>query len=441
MPTTPHLDRLAERGLRCDRAFSPNPVCGPARAAMQTGRYPTATGNHVNNIHLPEDADTVAKRLSAAGYATGYLGKWHLASTGKDGPDCFRTSAIPRRRRGGFADYWLAADALEWTSHGYGGYLFDADGNRVEFDEQTYRVDFMTDRLLEAIEGFAGGDRPFYMMASYLEPHHQNDHDAYEGPHGLAEQFADAPIPADLTGMDRGNWQRHYTNYLACVSSLDAALGRVLTKLDELGIANNTLVLFTSDHGCHFATRNGEYKRSCHDASVRVPLVAAGPGFEAGVSDAIVSLLDVPATILRAAGLSVPSEWHGRALQDLPAEDWRDAHLTQISESQVGRSLRTDRWTYSVRLPGAPWKADKSRPPMRAETYVEDFLYDNNADPHQLNNLAADPAHSDTRATLREKLLAAMCNAGEPPAQILPAPGEGPALHVQGASASAVEAT
>lgn len=436
MQTTPNLDRMAGRGLRCTRAFTPNPVCGPARASLQTGRYPSVTGNHVNNVHLPEDADTVARRLSAAGYATGYLGKWHLASTGKDGPDCFRTSAIPPRRRGGFADYWLAADALEWTSHGYGGYLFDSQGRRVEFDENTYRVDFMTDRLLEAIEGFASEDRPFYMMASYLEPHHQNDHDAYEGPRGLSERFEDAPLPEDLAALE-GNCQRHYTNYLACVASLDMALGRVLAKLEDLGIAENTLVIFTSDHGCHFATRNGEYKRSCHDASVHIPLVACGPGFRQGESDDIVSLLDVPATILRAAGVDIPADWQGRPLQELGADDWRDAHLTQISESQVGRSLRTDRWTYSVRLPGRPWRKAKQPPPMRADTYVEDFLYDNDADPHQLSNLAVDPDHAGVRAHLRRKLQAEMTRIGEPPAEIVPAPGEGPSLHISGAAASA----
>ncbi|MFW6061389.1 MAG: sulfatase-like hydrolase/transferase [Planctomycetota bacterium] len=101
LETTPHLDRLARQGLRLTRPFTPNPVYGPARASLQTGRYPTATGNHTNNIHLPENADTVAKHLSAAGYATGYLGKWHLASTGKEGPDCYRTSAVPPERRGG----------------------------------------------------------------------------------------------------------------------------------------------------------------------------------------------------------------------------------------------------------------------------------------------------------------------------------------------------
>jgi arylsulfatase A-like enzyme len=420
LPTTPHLDRMAAKGVRFERAYTPNPLCGPARASLQTGRYPTATGNHVNNIRLPEQAVTVAKLLSNAGYACGYLGKWHLASAGpKGGPDSFRTSAVPRALRGGYSDYWLAADALEWTSHGYGGFLFDGDDRRVEFDENTHRVDFMTDHLLRAVDSLAAGTRPFFLTASYLEPHHQNDRDAYEPPHGTAEAFQTASIPGDLAAL-KGNWPRHYANYLACVAALDRGLGRVLHRLDELGIADNTLVVFVSDHGCHFATRNSEYKRSCHDASIHIPLVLRGPGFTGGrVDPAMASLLDVPATLLRAAGVPIPADWHGRPLQESGAKDWRNEHLIQLSESQVGRALRTDRWTYSVRAPGPFPRGDMA--PMQAPEYVEDFLYDNAADPHQLQNLVTSPEHEEIRSELRDRLLNALAVAGEPAAIIRPA--------------------
>lgn len=437
LPTTPVLDRLAASGLRCARAYTPNPVCGPARAALQSGRYPTATGNHVNNIHLPEDATTVAKLMHDAGYATGYLGKWHLASTGKNNPESFRTSPIPERRRGGFADYWLSADALEWTSHGYGGYMFDADGVPVVFDNQTYRVDFMTDHLLGALDQLAADERPFYMMASYLEPHQQNDTDSYDPPKALRGKYAEAEIPADLAPLN-GNYDRHYANYLACVEALDQALGRVVDKLEALGIADNTVIIFATDHGCHFGTRNGEYKRSCHDASIHVPLIVHGPGFEQpDVFTGAASLVDIPATILAAGGVSVPDDWHGRPLQERTAADWRQDHLSQISESQVGRCIRTERWTYSVRVPGkAP--RDGDFPIAASDQYVEDFLYDNHADPHQQTNRILDPDLAGVRADLRERLIAAMTTVGEPVPQITPAPGAGPSLHLKGAAESAV---
>lgn len=422
LPTTPVLDRLAEQGVRFSSAFTPNPVCGPARASLQTGCYPTKTGNVVNNIHLPEDAVTVAKLLAASGYATGYCGKWHLASTGNCGPDCHRTTAVPPVRRGGFADWWLAADALEWTSHGYGGYVFDGDGKRIDLPVDRYRADALTDHFIAAIHRFAqarlhGDGRPFHLMASYLEPHHQNDRNTYEPPHGWADRFAGATVPGDLAAFPHGNWGREYANYLACCRSLDNNLGRVVATLEELGILDQTVIVFASDHGCHFATRNSEYKRSCHDASIRIPLVLRGPGFASGAEvDGLASLLDVPATLLRAADVAVPADWHGRPLQDLCAgvADWRDAHLSQISESQTGRTLRTARWTYSVRDPAAAKMA------AHGVRYVEDFLYDNVTDPDQLNNRILDPTLEVERAWLRQRLLKAMDAAGEPTARIDP---------------------
>ena len=439
LPTTPVLDELASQGLRCAKAYTPNPVCGPARASLQTGRYPTVTGNHVNNIHLPENETTVAKLLHRSGYTTGYLGKWHLASTGKDNPESFRTSPIPHRRRGGYEDYWLAADALESTSHGYGGYLFDEEGTPVVFNNQTYRVDFLTDHLLDAVEKLHQKDRPFYMMASYLEPHQQNDTDSYDPPKKLRGKYDKAKIPKDLSPLE-GNYDRHYSNYLGCVESLDVALGRVVHKLKELDIFDNTLIVFATDHGCHFGTRNREYKRSCHEASIQVPLIVHGPGFEkGGVFEGISSLLDIPPTLLHAAGISVPRDWHGQPLQKRTDDGWRNSHLSQISESQIGRCLRTDRWTYSVRLSGPAPRVD-GFPAPRADAYVEDFLYDNEKDPHQQNNLVLSPDHLQVRQELQKHLCLALGDAGEPIPQILPAPGEGPDLHLLGAAESAVEA-
>lgn len=422
LPTTPVLDKMAAGGVRFANAYTPNPVCGPARSSLQTGCYPTTTGTHTNGIHLPEDADTIARRLAKAGYSTGYIGKWHLASSNATGLDNYATRPVPEARRGGYEDQWLAADVLEFTSHGYGGYLFDKDNNKVEFGEDTHRIDFMTDRLLDTIDRMAADERPFFLTASYLEPHHQNDRDDYEPPQGMEKPFLDADLPGDLGALG-GNAQEHWADYLGCVAALDEALGKVLAKLGELGIADNTLVVFISDHGCHFRTRNAEYKRSCHDASIHIPLVLRGPGFTGGkVENCIASLLDVVPTLLTAAGEPVPGHLHGRPLQESGAPDWRRDHLSQISESQVGRCLRTDRWTYSVRVPGEPWVGRRERPPMNAHVYREDILYDNQADPDQLDNRIADPQLAEIRADLRARLLAQLSAAGEPPARIEPAP-------------------
>ena len=125
---TPNLDKLAQEGVKFDNAFSPQPVCGPCRALFQTGKYPTETGCFRNNIMLPAGVKTLANYIEEAGYETAYIGKWHLASDGEleKPPTIDHTiTAIPKELRGGYTGYWRAADVLEFTSHGYDGYVFD----------------------------------------------------------------------------------------------------------------------------------------------------------------------------------------------------------------------------------------------------------------------------------------------------------------------------
>ena len=119
LDVTPNMDKLAAEGVRFDHAFTCQPVCGPARACLQTGRYAADVGVFRNDIALPLDAKTIAHHFSEAGYEVGYIGKWHLASTGGLGAEDanFREKPVPPERRGGYKDYWLASDVLEYTSH------------------------------------------------------------------------------------------------------------------------------------------------------------------------------------------------------------------------------------------------------------------------------------------------------------------------------------
>ena len=411
LPVTPNLDRMAAEGVRFERAFSCQPVCGPARATLQTGRYATELGCFTNHRRLPPDARTLAHYLGAAGYETGYVGKWHLASCGPGGgPDDFCTRPVPPDRRGGYCDFWLASDVLEFTSHAYDGCLFNAAMERVPFPPGRYRADVLTDGAIEFLNG-RSGERPFFLFLSYIEPHHQNDHGHYEGPHGSRERFRDFVVPEDLAGTG-GNWREEYPDYLGCCASLDANLGRLRQTLAARGWADNTVIIYTSDHGSHFCTRNSEYKRSCHDGSIHIPLVATGPGFTGGrVVPQLVSLMDLPATVVAAAGLARPAGMHGRALQPLvagTADAWADEVFVQISESQVGRALRTARWKYSVSAPDRDGGRDAG-----SEVYVEEYLYDLAGDPHERNNLVGSPDHAAVRATLAERLKERMAEAGE----------------------------
>lgn len=417
---TPNLDRMAALGVRFEHAFTCQPVCGPARACLQTGKYAAEMGCFRNGIALPLDETTIAHHLAAAGYEVGYIGKWHLASTsglGEADVD-YRTRPVPPERRGGYKDYWLASDVLEFTSHSYDGHMFDAQGQAREFPPGRYRVDAHTDWVLEYLRSRTG-ERPFFLFISYIEPHHQNDHNRYEGPHGSRERFAGYEVPGDLVDT-AGDWRENYPDYLGCIHSLDQNLGRIRAELEALGLAENTLLIYTSDHGSHFRTRNREYKRSCHEASIRVPLVLYGPGFSGGqVIDDLVSLIDLPPTVLRAGGIEPPVSMRGRPLQALAAgtaEDWLQEVFLQISESQVGRALRTGRWKYGVNAPDKDGNTDPG-----SMQYVEQYLYDLQADPHERHNLVADPAYAEVRAQLAGRLRQRMAAAGEDVPAISPA--------------------
>ena len=421
LDTTPNLDRMAAEGVRFDNAFTCQPVCGPARASLQTGKYATETGNFRNAIALPPEEKTIAHWLSGAGYETGYIGKWHLASTYDmgDADEDYLAAPVPPHRRGGYADYWLAADILEYTSHSYDGHMFDADMRKVEFPKNRYRVDCLTDFAVEYLRT-RRGDRPFFLFLSFIEPHHQNDHDCYEGPKGSKERFKDFEVPGDLAGVE-GDWREMYPDYLGCVNALDTAVGRLRGELEVLGLADNTLVVYTSDHGSHFCTRNSEYKRACHDGCVRVPMIAHGPGFRGGhVAGELVSLIDLPPTLLAAAGIATPPEMQGHPLQPLvegTAVDWPQEVFIQISESHIGRAIRTRKWKYSVRAPGeVRWHETSS-----SDVYIEDFLYDLEADPHEQCNLVKDAAHANVRAELAATLKRHMREAGESEPVIEPA--------------------
>ena len=422
---TPNLDRMARDGVRFERAFTCQPVCGPARACLQTGLWATETGCFRNGIALPPGQRTIAHELANAGYAVGYIGKWHLASTrGLAGtPDAnYETRPVPPRRRGGYRDYWLASDVLEFTSHSYDGHMFDGRMKRREFPKGRYRVDVLTDWVLEFLRSRRRGRKPFFLFVSYIEPHHQNDHRRYEGPRGSKTRFKRFVVPGDLAGTG-GDWRREYPDYLGCIHSLDANVGRIRAELAALGLADDTVVLYTSDHGSHFCTRNSEYKRSCHDGCVRVPLLACGPGFAGGrVVRELVSLIDLPPTVLAAGGVRPPRRMRGRPLQPLVegrAEGWPGDVFIQISEDHIGRAVRTERWKYEIRVPSRePWSGWRQPGGL---VYQEACLYDLRNDPHERRNLVNVSALKAVRVRLAGLIERRMAEAGEEVPAILPA--------------------
>jgi uncharacterized sulfatase len=420
MDVTPNLDKMAKEGVLFENTYTNQPVCGPARAIIQTGVYAEALKCYRNGIALPKDQKTIADYFNEAGYETAYVGKWHLASNmNRSNIDIgarvdYRKSPVPPGRRGGYKDFWIASDTLEFTSHSEGGYMFDAEMKKRKFNR--YRVDATTDFAFEYLKN-RKGDKPFFLMISYIEPHHQNDRNRYEGPPGSKEKFKDFPIPGDLAGT-KGDWRRSYPDYLGCCNSLDENLGRLRDELENQGIADNTVIMYTSDHGSHFRTRNSEYKRSCHDGCTRIPLVISGPGFEGGkrITEQACTI-DIAPTLLGIAGINKPRYMKGYDLGKLisgSTEFKRKGVYIQISEDHVGRAVATPSWKYEV----IDRKASGTRDPSGSE-YTEAYLYDLENDPFERNNLINKESYAEIRGELRRLLHELMAEAGEENTKIL----------------------
>ena len=412
---TPNLWKLADEGVLFENNFTCQPVCGPARACLQTGVYATESGCCWNGIPLPSDRKPLAEYFLDAGYDTAYIGKWHLASDRLPniGFHCEKT-AVPKEKLGGYR-YFRGADVLEFTSHGYDGYIFDEDGNKIDFTG--YRADCINDFALEYLEN-RNTDKPFFMFVGQLEPHHQNDRHTYEGFRETVDDFKNYPLPDDLTFLT-GDYEKMYPDYLSAINRLDYNVGRLVDKLKQLGIYDDTVIIYSSDHGSHFKTRNLEYKRSCHDSCIHTPLIIKGAGFTGGKREKrLCSLIDLPPTLLSLAGIPIPESFQGydltKQLNDPKIR--RDCVFTQISESQCGRSLRTEKYKYAVKSAGITGYLHSS-----AKVYFETYLYDLEADPCEKHNLIKDANYKSVRQELQSMLISEMVQAGEKAPVIIPA--------------------
>lgn len=405
MDLTPNLDRMALDGTHCYNGFSCQPVCVPARLCLQTGRYASqfdCYNNRTGQLHA--GVPSMGHYFRDAGYRTAYIGKWHLC---KENP-------VPAERRDGY-DYFLGSNVLEFTSDAYKTRVFDNDNTPV--DLPGFRVDALADASIRYIND--NKDMPFFLTCSFIEPHFQNSRDDYPAPTGYEEKYLDPWTPPDLRSLD-GTAARHLPGYYGMVKRLDEALGRILDALKSLDLLENTIVLFTSDHGCHFKTRNAEYKRSCHDSSIRIPMVLSGPGFQSGGRlREMISLIDMPPTLLDACGIPVPQTMQGRSILPLvrgEREGWPEEMYVEMFETHISRAVRTHRWKYSVR---------KDEPePCAGDTwtFTEDCLYDLMADPYELNNLIGLDSHRQVADTMKARLIRRMKEAGEPEPDITDAP-------------------
>ncbi len=411
---TPNLDKVFERGVTFTSAVTNQPLCSPSRACMMTGRYATETDVWTLNRQLRHDLPTLATELRSHGYTANFIGKWHLsAATDTEG-----RGFVHSQDRGGFLDLWEGSNILEATSHPYSGTIWDSQGKPITWQDE-YRVDFLTDRAVRFLK--QPQEKPFLLFISQLEPHQQNDEHRFVAPKGYAEHFENPYIPRDLLHLP-GNWQQQLPDYYGSIEKIDESVGVILRTLEEQKLLDNTIFLFTSDHGCHFKTRNSEYKRSPHDSSIRVPWLMQGPGLDQSMQlSEIIGNIDLTPTLLDAAGVSVPTSMKGKSLMPLVRDpqarkQWDNTALIQISQSMVARAIRTKEWTYCVANPNLGGDQVES-----SIQYQEYLMYNDYGDPAQLVNLAGRDPDKREAAQLRRQLVQMIVESGEPAPTIAPA--------------------
>ena len=384
---TPHLDALARESVNFRTAVSGCPVCCPYRASLLTGRYPLTHGVFLNDVPLDNRAVSVAQAYKGAGYQTGYIGKWHL-----DG--VHRTAFIPRARRQGF-EFWKALGC----THNYNNSAYYADEN-VKLTWDGYDAIAQTREAQRYIRDRAD-DGPFALFLSWGPPHAPY--------HTAPEQYRALYRPEDVIPRlnvpeaDRAKARKALAGYYAHIAALDDCIGHLLQTLDETGIADETLFVFTSDHGDMLYSHGGQKKQQPWDESIRVPFLLRYPaafGRTGRTIDTPINTPDIMPTLLGLCGLKVPDTVEGKDFSaflqgradapDTAALISCPSPFGQWTRKRGGREyrgVRTARYTYVRDLDG-PW-----------------LLYDNITDPYQQHNLCNQPAYAALQEQL-EKVLA-----------------------------------
>ena len=388
---TPNLDRLASEGILMRNTLANTPVCCPARSVMLTGTYTSQTGMVANDLRLDESKITLGDLFAEGGYRTGYVGKWHL-----DGGPREPGFVPPGRRRHGF-QYWAANEC----NHNYFYNWYFRDENVPIVTEQ-YEPEFWTQLAVEFL--YESQDRPFFLMLSIGAPH-----DPYLAP----QKYLDLYDPEKLTM--RPNWvdgvhgasRKDIAGYYAAITAIDDQVGLVQRTLRELGLEDNTIVLFSSDHGNMLGSQGKILKRKPWEESIRVPGIMRWPGLiPAGrKTDALISHVDFAPTLLALCGLPVPADMQGGDLSQIVMgkhEKGPDAAFFQIfgpfhaGGVEAGwRGIRTEQYMYA-RWEKGPW-----------------LLYDLEKDPYEMNNLVEDASAMALRDELDRKLLAWMQKVGD----------------------------
>ena len=403
---TPNIDRLAGEGVNFRQAVSHMPVCAAYRASLFTGKHTTGTGMVINELRMNPNQRCLGHVLTEANYRTGYIGKWHLYANQLGNHLDPRNSFVPRGpHRLGLDGYWAA---YNFHHDYYGSYYHTESPEKVFYGDGVFEPDAQTDLALDFLAKNAAGETPFFLMVSYGTPH--DPWVKSNVPTQFYDKFKDVKFPLapnyggemDPYGDEWSNikkspaaideWMR---NYYAMTANLDGNIGRLLQAVDQAGLAEETVIVFTCDHGEMFGGHGRMKKNIFYEEAARIPFLMRWPGrIPAGlVSDACLNTPEIMPTLLGLASLGtrIPESVEGMDLSHLamgrsgPEPEaaflmntgacaaWQDGH--------EWRALRDQRFTYAVFRGGGPRNLPR-----------QEVLFDNVADPFQMNNRAGDPA-------------------------------------------------
>lgn len=416
---TPHIDRLAKRGIQFNRAYCQYPVCGPSRASLMAGMYPQAigvTGNGSSSKFTQNlgSRPSMSQHFKNNGYYTARVSKiYHMRvpgdiTAGVDGPD--------------HAASWTErfnCKAPEWMSKGEHEHLTKEKLNKDP--DKHYGLGFGT--AFYVVKGSTNGaeqadvlaadkavellgkhkDKPFFLAVGLVRPHVP-----LVAPAGFYEPYP--PKKMELPLKIKGDWddipkagisknskssgldgqidkqQRVLSAYYASVAFMDAQVGRILDALDKNGLAENTIVVFTADHGYHLGEHDFWQKLSLHEESTRIPMIFAGPGIKQAKTDSLAQQIDFYPTFAELAGLDVPKHIQGKSLTGVIKDPSHNVHDEVYCFKGNGHLLRTDRWALLSYRDGSS------------------ELYDMQADPKQYSNLAEKPEHAETLQAMKSRL-------------------------------------
>jgi arylsulfatase A-like enzyme len=385
---TPNLDKLEKESIHFQNSVSVMPVCTPFRAALMTARYPTSTGMFLNDLHLPMDENVLGDVLVDKGYNTAFIGKWHLDGHG-------RKAFIPKERRRGF-QYWKAGEC----DHDYNNshyYTGDSDEKMIWEGYDTYA---QTQDAQQYLRDNAENNKPFALVISYGTPHFPH----HTAPEELKQKYPLEKIvlPKNVPESMVENAKIEAQGYYAHSEALDTSIGELLATLDELGISDNTLILFTSDHGEMLGAHGvrPKAKQVPFAESARTPLLIRYPALHGNSGKRISTPITTPdllPTVFGMLGISAPDSFEGEDLSEIiiKGEEIPDrAVLYMIVAPFSGvehygkeyRAIKTSRYSYVKSLSG-PW-----------------MLFDDQADPLQLNNLVDNPNYADLLSKMDRKL-------------------------------------